>query len=71
MSDLVPLEDEAAILRRRADDARSVARAICRAYGPRPTCLCQGDPSRCHAATLYALEASAAVLDLYKNGRLR
>jgi len=49
---------------------RTVARAICASYGPRPDCLCGGVLSRCHAVTLYQRETVAAVLALARAGAL-
>lgn len=45
----------------------TIARAFCRANG---ACQCDRDPRRCHASTLYLMEAAAAVVALKREGRL-
>lgn len=57
--------------RRRVEAVEIVARAICRASGPAPDCLCRGDKARCHAAQLYASFAVPAVVALERAGMLK
>lgn len=52
----------------RVDQATVMARGICLATGPKPSCICQGDPTRCHAAAFYSDFAIAALLGLERAG---
>lgn len=56
---------------RRVEMVEIVARAICKASGPPPACLCGDDKRRCHAVLLYNCFAVPAVVALERAGMLK
>lgn len=68
---ILDLDAELTKITNRVMIVKLLAQAYCKVHGPAGGCFCKGRDSNCHAATIYEMEARAAVTALERFGILK